>query len=97
MPKYVMLVNWTDQGIAQASGTVERSQRVTQMVEKIGGRTDLMLWTLGRYDIVAVFDVPDDEAAAALGVQIGALGTVRTETLRGFTADEVGRIVGRSG
>jgi len=95
MAKYVVLVNWTDKGIAEAKGTTERAQRVQQMIEKLGGSQDLMLWTLGRYDIVAVFDLPSDEAAATLGVQIGALGTVRTETLRGFTADEVGQIMGQ--
>ena len=97
MAKYVMLVNWTDQGVAQAKGTVERTERVKQMTEKLGGSTDLVLWTLGRYDIVAVFDMPDDEAAAALGVQLGGLGTVRTETLRAFTADDLGQIFSRIG
>jgi uncharacterized protein with GYD domain len=95
MAKYVMLVNWTDKGIAQATGTIERSERVKQMTEQLGGSTDLLLWTLGRYDIVAVFDLPDDEAAAALGLQLGGLGTVRSETLRAFTAEELGPILQR--
>jgi len=95
MAKYVVLVNWTEKGIASASGTVERSERVRQIAGKLGGRIDLFLWTLGRYDIIAVIDLPDDESMAALGLQIGALGTVRTETLRAFTAEELGPILQR--
>ena len=95
MAKYVVLVNWTEKGIANASATVERSERVRQMAEKLGGGVDMFLWTLGRYDIIAIADLPDDEAMASLGIQIGALGTVRTETLRAFTAEELGPILQR--
>lgn len=97
MAKYVVLVNWTEKGIAEAKNTTERTQRVQQMAEKLGGSLDLILWTLGRYDIVAVFDLPNDEAMATLGLQVGAVGAVRTETLRGFTTDEIGQVLGQLG
>ncbi len=98
MPKYVVLVNWTEQGVASASETTQRAARVEEMAQRLGGSSDLLLWTLGRYDIVGVFDLPSDEAMATLGLQVGALGTVRTETLRAFTADEIeGIIAGLSG
>jgi len=97
MAKYVFLVNWTEQGIRDVKETTDRAQRVQKMAEDMGGKIDLLLWTLGRYDIVGVFDMPDDESAALLGLKVGGLGTVRTETLRAFSADEMGGILGRLG
>ena len=95
MAKFVVLVNWTEKGVSTASQTSERAAKVGDMVKSVGGNMDLLLWTLGRYDMVAVCDAPDDETAALIGLKIGALGTVRTETMRAFTADEIGSIVGR--
>ena len=95
MAKYVVLVNWTEQGVREAKQTTDRAKRVEQMAKDLGGKVDLLLWTLGRYDIVGVFDMPDDESAALLGLKVSGLGTVRTETLRAFTADEIGGILGR--
>jgi len=97
MAKYVVLVNWTEKGIANVKDTASRADRVRQMVEKVGGHQDALLWTLGRHDLVGIFDVPSDEAMATLGLQIAGLGSVRTETLRAFTADEMGRILGQLG
>ena len=97
MAKYVILVNWTEKGIADAKQTTQRADKVRQMAQELGGKVDLLLWTLGRYDIVGIADMPDDETAALMGLRIGALGSVRTETLRAFTSDEIGGIVGRLG
>ena len=97
MAKYVVLVNWTEQGIRDVKQTVDRTQKVQEMAQQLGGRIETMLWTLGRYDIVAIIDMPDDETAALLGLRIGGLGTVRTETLRAFSAEEMGGIIGRLG
>lgn len=47
----------------------------------------------GQYDAFAIAEVPDDETVAKLALAIGAMGTVRTETLRGFTEDEYRKIV----
>jgi uncharacterized protein with GYD domain len=98
MAKYVVLVNWTAQGVASASETTQRAARVEELARRLGGSSDLLLWTLGRYDLVGVFDMPSDEAMATLGMQVSGQGNVHTETLRAFTADEVeGIIAGLSG
>lgn len=97
MAKYVVLVNWTEQGIRDVTKTTERADQVRQLAQQLGGKVELLLWTLGRYDIVAIAEMPDDETAALMGLRIGGMGTVRTETLRAFTADEMGGIIGRLG
>jgi uncharacterized protein with GYD domain len=43
---------------------------------------------MGRYDVVAIVDVPDDVTMNAILYSMGSLGNVRTETLRAFTRQE---------
>ena len=95
MAKYVVLVNWTEKGVMEAKDTTNRAKRVEEMAKSLGATMESLYWTLGRYDIVGIFDAPDDETAALFGLKVGALGTVRTETLRAFTQDEIGGIVGK--
>jgi len=97
MPKYVVLLNWTDQGIKGVRETTQRSDRARQLFEQAGGTVDIVLWTQGRYDIVLVVDVPDDESLAAVLLQLGMVGAVRTESLRGFTQEEMQGLLQRIG
>src|SRR5262245_54358832 len=52
-------------------------------------------WTLGQYDMVAIVEAPDDISMTALGLSSGALGNVRTQTLRAFTQADMKTIVGK--
>ncbi len=93
MPKYVVLVNWTEQGAQRVTETTQRAEQVRQMVEQMGGRMDTLYWTQGRYDLIGITEAPDDETAAAFGLRVGMGGAVRTETLRAYDAEEMGRIL----
>ena len=93
MAKYVVLLNWTEQGVRNAKDTVKRFEQARDAFQQMGISFDTIVWTIGRYDIVAVLDAPDDETVAAAMVQLAGAGNLSTETLRGFTADEVGGIL----
>lgn len=93
MPRYVSLINWTQQGIADFKQTVERSEAVRQLVDQLGARLVDIYWTVGEYDIVAVVEAPDDETGTAALLTIGAQGNVRTKTMRAFTADEMRGVI----
>jgi len=93
MATYVVLVNWTDQGIRTVTDTTQRAEQVTRMVEQLGGRMVTLLWTLGRYDLVGILEAPDDETAATVGLRAAQTGAVRTELLRAFDAGEMSRIL----
>lgn len=97
MAKYVLLATWTDQGVKAAGESVQRSEKVRQFTEQLGGRMEFLLWTQGRYDLVGVVDMPSNEAFATLALQIASTGAVRTESLRAFTAEEFTGIVGNLG
>ena len=93
MAKYVVLLNWTDQGVRTAKDTVTRFEQARDAFQQKGVSFDGVFWTLGRYDIVGILDAPDDETIAATLLQLGAAGNVSTETLRAFSADEMGGIL----
>jgi uncharacterized protein with GYD domain len=97
MPRYVTLVKWTDQGIRNVKETVQRTEQVRQMMESMGGRLETIFWTQGRYDLVAISEAPDEETAAATTLRIASQGAVRTEVLRAFDAEEMGRILAKVG
>lgn len=93
MPQYVLLTNWTDQGIRAAKDTVKRVAAARQAFEKLGARIKDFYWTLGSYDCVVVVEAPSDEVMTTLGLQLGALGNVRTTTLRAFNEKEMEQIL----
>jgi len=97
MARYVTLINWTDQGIKNFRDTTKRAQDFTSLVEKSGGKVHEILWTVGQYDLVSVVEFPEDELGVATLLQVGALGNIRTQTLRAFNAQEMEGIIARTG
>jgi len=97
MPIYVTLVKWTDQGIKNYRATVDRASDYSALIERHGGRARELLWTIGEYDVVTIAEFPDDDTAVAAMLEVSALGNVRTTTMRAFDADEMARIVARTG
>jgi uncharacterized protein with GYD domain len=93
MPTYIVLANWTEQGIRNVKDTVARTEQVAAAAEKSGGRLVGSWWTQGPYDIVAIMEFPDDETASAAAIAIGMAGNIRTKTMRAYTRDEMQRIV----
>ena len=95
MPTYVVLLNFTDQGIRNVRDTLDRAQAGTQQLESLGLTLRDMFWTVGPYDLVAIGDAPDDESATAAMLALGEQGNVRTTTLRAFSADEMRGVIER--
>jgi len=96
MPQYVILANWTEQGVRAAKDTVKRMAALRQAAEKLGARLKDFYWTMGQYDCVFVVEAPNDEAITSLNVQLGGLGNVRTSTLRAFNEAEMEQILKRA-
>jgi uncharacterized protein with GYD domain len=97
MPTYILLGNYTDQGIQKVKDTLKRVDAVRVLAKKVGATVKEVYWTLGQYDTVAIIEAQDEAAMTALGLSIGALGNVRTQTLRAFTAAEIGPILTKVG
>jgi uncharacterized protein with GYD domain len=93
MAIYVVLMNWTDQGVRADRDTVGRREHADALAEKYGARITHAYWTMGRYDIVSVIEAPDDESITAMMLELTAEDNVRTETLRAFDHDQMQAIV----
>jgi uncharacterized protein with GYD domain len=93
MAKYVVLMNWTDQGIRSVKDTVNRARTARQAFEKMGGKLGEVWWTVGQYDLVATVEAPDDETATKMSLALSMQGNVRTTTLRAFGESEMERIL----
>ena len=96
MPTYVSLIHWTEHGIKNYKDTRKRLEDFTKLTESKGGRVREALFTVGECDIVIVTEFSGDETATAALLLVGSLGNVRTNTMRAFTADEMGGIVSRT-
>ena len=95
MPHYISLMRWTMQGRA-GSGLPAWRDRVEdgeRVIEEAGGRLVGVWVTLGRYDVVEVFEAPDDEIALEIVTKLGQSGAEDTETLRAFTREEAEGII----
>jgi uncharacterized protein with GYD domain len=97
MPTYVVLLNWTDQGVRADRDTVRRREQADALAEKHGARIEQVYCTMGHYDSVAIFEAPDDETVAAMVLDITSAGNLRTSTLRAFDHDEMQAIIQRTG
>jgi uncharacterized protein with GYD domain len=97
MAKYVVLINWTDQGVRSAKDTVTRFEQNREAMRQMGVTIETVFWTLGRYDLVGILDAPDDQTVATGLLRLAGLGNVRTEALRAFTVEEMGGMVQRLG
>src|SRR5262245_34893833 len=95
MAKFVVIAGFTDQGIRNVKETVSRAEAFKEMAKKSGVTVKDMYWTLGQYDVIAICEAPDDEAATALSLSVCSRGNVRSQTLRAFSFDEMKTILGK--
>ncbi|KRQ92432.1 GYD domain-containing protein [Bradyrhizobium valentinum] len=95
MVTYVVLGSFTDQGIRTARESPKRAEAFKRMAETFGVTVKELFWTQGRYDVVTVLDAPDELSMMTLSLSLGAMGNVRTESLRAFSAADMTEVVGK--
>lgn len=95
MVTYIVLSNFTDQGIRTVKDSPKRADAFKQLAKTFGVTVREIFWTQGRYDIVTIVEAPDESSAMSLSLSLGTLGNVRTESLRAFSAADMTTIVGK--
>ena len=93
MSTYIILTNFTDQGIRTVKDSPKRLEAARQLLGDLGGTMPGFYLTLGTYDLVAIIELPNDQAAAQFALRMGALGNIRTTTLKAFTESEYQEII----
>jgi uncharacterized protein with GYD domain len=93
VPYYISLMRWTTQGMAGLPAWRERVEEGERTIEDAGGKLVGVYVTLGRYDVVEIFEAPDDDTAAEIVMKLQRHGAEHTETLRAFTREEAEAII----
>jgi uncharacterized protein with GYD domain len=93
MSTYVMLANWTDQGMRAINDSPKRIDTARRELEAMGGQIRSILMTMGAYDLVAIYDAPDDAVSARFTLMLGKLGNVRTTSMKAFPEEAFRHIV----
>lgn len=96
MPKYLVRASYTAEGLKglqkdKASG---RKAAVSKVLEGLGGKLECIYFTFGEDDVVAIFDLPDNVAAARLAIAVGASGLIRPKTTPLLTVEEADQALG---
>ena len=94
MATFVSLLNFTEQGIRNVKDSPDRYEAFRAMAEKVGVKVKGFYYTMGRYDMVLITEGSDEAAMTAL-LKLGSLGNVRTVTLRGMSAEEMRKVIGK--
>jgi uncharacterized protein with GYD domain len=90
---YILLINWTEQGIGKINESSARYNSFKASVEKAGGKLIGGYYTFGEYDVVIVIEAPNDETVMSLMLKVGSAGNVRTKTLKAFAAEQAMKII----
>ena len=84
MTTYIMLANWTEQGARTVKDSPIRLDAAKKLLGSMGGEFKAFFMTMGAYDLVAVYEAPDDAVAARFCLQMAMQGSIRTQTLKAF-------------
>jgi uncharacterized protein with GYD domain len=93
VPVYISLMKWTSQGLGGIPGWRDRVEEAERAIAERGGRLLDAYVTLGRFDVVEIFEAPDDETAMQILLHVARHGAVTTETLRAFSREDAEEII----
>jgi len=93
MPTYVSLLNWTDQGIRNVRSTLQRSKGAVEFAQNYGVSIKEVYWTVGSYDSVVIAEAPDDKSFTTFMFAVGSHGSIRSNSLRAYSDEEMAEIM----
>jgi uncharacterized protein with GYD domain len=94
MATYLVLFNFTQQGIQKIKDLPTRVEQARQVFKGQGATVREFYAVLGAdFDTLFIAQAPNDEAIAKAALAVSALGNVRTRTVRAFDEGEAGRLV----
>jgi uncharacterized protein with GYD domain len=87
MTIYVTLGNLKSTAFEKFDSLEERDQKAKKIIESLGGKMISLFYTFGRYDFVAIIDMPTKESVVKFLAIVAKFGTVQTETLETVSPD----------
>ncbi|AMO21844.1 GYD domain-containing protein [Ramlibacter solisilvae] len=95
MPTFIALAKFTEQGLRNIKGTVDRADAARKAAEAFGATIKDIYWVQGQYDIVILLEAKDDTSANAFSLATAAQGNVQFQTLRAITRDEMKQVLAK--
>jgi uncharacterized protein with GYD domain len=93
MSKYILLLNWTEQGIRNVKDSAKRYDAAKEAARSVGATLETIYMTFGTYDLVGILDAPSDEAAARFVLKTTQAGNVKATTLKAFAEADYRKLV----
>ncbi len=93
MPTYISMMKLTEQGMQNIKDSPQRIESARKGIEAMGGKLIAIYTTMGEYDYISVAEFSSEEAGMTFLLTLGAMGNVRTTTLRAYTEKEFAAIV----
>jgi uncharacterized protein with GYD domain len=98
MPKFLFIASYTAEGAKGllGAGGSDRRDAVEQLAKSVGGSMESFHFAFGADDAFVICDLPDNEAAAAVGLTVGASGKATVRTVALLTPEQVDTATKRS-
>jgi uncharacterized protein with GYD domain len=93
MATYVVLFDWTEQGIKNYKDSPARVDAAREQMAEVGVQIKDIYWTLGAHDLVGIVEAANDESLTKGLLALGAAGNIRTTTLRAFSQAEFAGLI----
>ena len=90
---FIVTANWTDQGIRSVKDAPKRIQAAREAAKKLGIDVKQVFLTSGESDLLLIAEAANGDNVAKFAMISGALGNVRTRTVRGWTEAEMTKLI----
>lgn len=95
MVTYIMLNTLTEQGVRNIRDTTKRTDANRKMAKSFGVTVRDVFWTLGRYDVVGIYEADNDASMTAYALAVNQAGNVRTQMMRAYNKDEMKGVIAK--
>jgi uncharacterized protein with GYD domain len=97
MPKYLVSASYSPEGVKGVlkSGGSARRDAVRKSIEGLGGKMEGFYFAFGSDDAIVLVDLPDNVAAAALGLAVSSSGAGAARTTVLLTPEEIDQATSR--
>ena len=93
MPTFIIMLNWTEQGIRNVKDSSKRLQAGRELAKKLGVEIKQVFLTNGEFDLLTIVEAADGNNVAKLAMALGAQGNVRSHTIRAWPEAEYVKLI----
>ena len=90
---FIVTASWTDQGIRSVKEAPKRMQAAREAAKKMGIEFKHVFLTSGESDLLLIVEAANGDSVAKFAMASGALGNVRTRTVRAWTEAEMTKLI----